>query len=72
MNKLIAYNPNNCEGFSKYNTKVYQILQGRVSGTSYDSSINSPLRAWNGYITHFFLCQNNMGIYKCNKLLEDA
>ena len=70
--ELVIHTPHVGSEYVEDNTKVFQIIQDMVQGTSFESSIKSFQRSRNGRGAYRALCQHNLGSSKWDKIIEEA
>lgn len=62
VDKLTMHTPHSGSEFMEDNAKAFQIMQGMVQGTSFESSIKSIQRSRDSCSAYRVLCQHNLGL----------
>ena len=72
MEEMIQRIPLEGTEYHEDNTKVYQILQDLVTGSSHESSIKAHRKDRDGRGAYFSLVQHNLGSSKWDKIIESC
>ena len=70
MEELVARTPHEGDDFTEDNTKVFQILQEVIGGSSHEVSIKEFWRTRNGRGAYLALFQHNLGLSKWDRMIE--